>query len=256
MHAAAEYAALIRGEVNGDERLRSSRRQRQFNFKIRTEVDMQTPKDWKREVAEYILALFIVVLFAFMFIAFAAVLNDPNKGFKSSESASWVQAIGSIAAIFGAYMFGERQAKHAHKNALDTQDRDRARKNMAFLAICTAAASHIEMIERVFCSRPYDEFRRLAEFNHSNTSQIIRALQIIPAHEVGSTDAVTALLRIIDSLQWLVIYIEEFDVDLRNMELPDPMGMGREESARGHIGRTVEAIQYDYRVLQRELKID
>jgi Mn2+/Fe2+ NRAMP family transporter len=92
-------------------------------------------KNLRREIAEYILAFFIVLVFVFMLVSLAAVLDDPKKVFKSSEAASWVQAIGSIAAIFGAFMFGERQAKHALETAQVIQDREILRRNEAFLSI-------------------------------------------------------------------------------------------------------------------------
>ncbi|MBB3122487.1 hypothetical protein [Pseudoduganella violacea] len=213
---------------------------------------MQPKKNWKREVAEYILAFIIVIAFTFMLSALAAVLDDPAKGFKSSEAASWVQAIGSIAAIFGAFMFGERQARHAHNTAVAMQDRDRAGKSAAVLAICSAASSNVALIERIFCIRPYDGLRRLAEFQKSSTEHIIRALQAIPVHEVGSARAVTALLSTIDNLQWLLIHIEAFDAELSNSELPDSAEY-RQELARGDIGRTVESVQSDYKLLEEEL---
>ena len=214
---------------------------------------MPPKKNWKREAAEYILAFIVVIMFTFMFTSLAAVLDDPGKGFKSSEAASWVQAIGAIAAIFAAFMFGERQAQHAHQTAVTMQDRDQARKNAAFFAICTAAATNVELIERIFCTRPYDSFRRYAGFKESSTEQIIKALQAIPVHEIGSADAVTALLRIVDRLEWLLIHIEAFDAALQWEGAPE-LKLEREEYERGDIGRTIESIWGDYKVLEQELK--
>jgi len=217
---------------------------------------MPRRKDWKRETAEYVVALIIAAAFFFMFISLAAVLDDPKKGPKSSEAASWVQAIGSISAIFGAFLFGERQAKHAHNTALAVQDRERLRKSAAFLAICTAAGEHVDLIESIFCRRPYDGFSRLAQFKESSIEQIIKALQSIPIHEVGSADAVISLLHLIENLEWVLVHIEAFDAALGTKKLPHSTGMAPEEHPRGEIGRLVEDIRYDYQVLEKELQLD
>lgn len=55
--------------------------------------------------------MLIATIFLAMSYALYQVLCDPNKGFKSADAASWIQAISSIAAILGALGIYHAQAK-------------------------------------------------------------------------------------------------------------------------------------------------
>ena len=207
---------------------------------------------WKKQAAQWYFAFLIVALFIFMSVALWIVIEDPKKGLASAEAASWVQAIGTVTALFAAYILGERQAQHALRTATAIQDREHDRKNAAFLAICLVARDNADCIGRIFYTQPYDGFRRLAEYQESATNDIVKALRAIPVHDVGSASATTALLNLIQDLSMLTILIEAFDggivyrTNSQNAEMIF-------QDTRNEIGRKVEKISRHYEALEAEL---
>lgn len=208
---------------------------------------------WKKELARWYLAFLIVILFTFMIVALCAVLEDPKKGLASAEAASWVQAIGTVAALFAAYVLGERQAQHALRTATAIQDREHDRKKAAFLAICLVARDNADGIGRIFYTQPYDGFRRLAEYQESATNDIVKALRAIPVHDVGSASATTALLNLIQDLSMLSIWIEAFDGAIEGVTNNAQDAEWRLEDTRNEIGRRVEQISRHFATLKVEL---
>jgi hypothetical protein len=111
----------------------------------------------------------------------------------------------------------------------------------------------MDLVERIFCDRPYDGFRRVCEFKESSLEHIITALKGIPVHELGSAKSVTALLSMIDELQWLLVNIEAYDAELRNEDASNQYGLGREELVRGSIYRIVNSVRNGEKLLNDEL---
>ncbi|WP_338678943.1 hypothetical protein OPV09_17590 [Janthinobacterium sp. TB1-E2] len=208
---------------------------------------------WKKEAAQWFFASIIVIIFTFMIVALSAVIVDPKKGPASADAASWVQAIGTVVALFATYFFGERQAQHALRTATTIQDREHARKKSAFLAICLVARDNADCIGRVFSEKPYDPFRRFVEYQESATNDIVKALRAIPVHDVGSASATTALLNLTQDLSMLIIWIEAFDRDFESVRNNVQHAELRLQLTQDEIGRRVEEISQHYATLKVEL---
>ena len=175
-------------------------------------------------------------------------------GLSRTDWPAWLQAIGSVAAIYYAYHLGERQAEKSQAAAVRLQDRADARKSLAFLAICSVASKNTENIEAVFCALPYDGFRRFATFQIEESKSIIRALQAIPIHEIGSAIAVVAILELENKMLELLRYIAVFDSPLPDYIEAQPNGREFEqERRRNDIGRTAYQIYGCFDTLEVEL---
>jgi hypothetical protein len=143
---------------------------------------------------------------ALVFTAVAALAYVINliltaPALRTNEAAAWVQAVGSIAAIAGAYFVGERQAMAAFRNDLKIRKIELQQRKNSFLAIAAAAAAQADRIAHA-CTLNDAESRRLRlrMYNTRTTSDIINSLAAVPMHELGSYDAVSAFFRIKDGL--------------------------------------------------------
>lgn len=136
-------------------------------------------------------------------IASAAALVLLGRSFDLSKSdwAAWVQAVGSIAAIAGAYFIGERQAIAALKNDLKIRQVELKQKKKAVLAIAVAAKEQVGKIAQACVENDVERRRlELRRYNARTTSDIVNAFAAVPVHELGSFDAVSAFFHIRDCL--------------------------------------------------------
>jgi len=106
----------------------------------------------------------------------------------SSELASWVQAIGSIAAIYGAFSISQKQADLDRKNR---QADDRA-KAISFKRLISSGPKVSRRIARVSARYPLAtaNLRTFQEFwttRYKHELEVaLQALNSIPAHELAS----------------------------------------------------------------------
>jgi hypothetical protein len=114
----------------------------------------------------------------------------------SEPAAAWVQAVGSVAAILGAFVIGERQSRAAREHALELDRVAQKRKNDSVLAIAAAAHQHVIEISNAFQGEAINLMYLALEYNHRNVDDVIDAIAAVPLHELGSADAVTSLLGI------------------------------------------------------------
>jgi hypothetical protein len=68
------------------------------------------------------------------------------KGLSPSDWAAWVQAVGSIAAIAGAFQIAQSQHKREHQQALDRADEDRQAAINAELVVRTTAIQNLVQV--------------------------------------------------------------------------------------------------------------
>jgi hypothetical protein len=108
--------------------------------------------------------------------------------------AAWIQALGSILAVLGAYWLGGRQSKAALSNSMRMHDVERDQRRQAIVAIMAATKVYIDGLASIVQNTDSD--RRL--FGHQYDDQtivgFIDALSQIPIYEIGSAEAVTGLL--------------------------------------------------------------
>lgn len=117
----------------------------------------------------------------------------------SQIDSGWAQVIGSIAAIFGAFFLGERQSRDAMQMVLKTDRIAAYRRGKSILALTDAAQSHTSGALEAFNDEGFDYLGLMFYYSEQTMKNIIEALAAIPAHEIGSYQAVSAVLRIRDS---------------------------------------------------------
>jgi hypothetical protein len=115
---------------------------------------------------------------------------------RSADAAAWVQAVGSIAAIAGAFYIGARQAK-AQELARQRQAREgERRKRSQCLAIAETAVGYAR---RLVPEEPSGVL--LASGNDADRlGEVVTAMQAIPLHEIGSADVIVAWSGVIKQL--------------------------------------------------------
>lgn len=126
-------------------------------------------------------------------------------------TAYWVQAIGSITAIFGAYLLGERQSKKAIQAALDLRNHEQRSRLASIFAICNVALDRTELVYRIFCQTEKEREQRFFKYDHSLLRGVVTAIDAIPFHEIGNASAVIAILELRDQLQFLMPCIDAFE---------------------------------------------
>lgn len=82
---------------------------------------MVAKKTFRKEAREWVVAVAMVALGVFMFLALIKVLQDPKKGLASSEAAGWMQAIGSVLAIGIAIWVPYWQQEQARRQAAEAE---------------------------------------------------------------------------------------------------------------------------------------
>lgn len=108
----------------------------------------------------------------------------------SSEIASWVQAIGSIAAILGAFAISNNQVKRQEEQREIISEQ----KSKAFFAVVKHAVDHARGVRDALDS---DELKRDFKLGwNSGYSEIfkssVKSMGLIPVHELGEYDLVIA----------------------------------------------------------------
>lgn len=127
------------------------------------------------------------IAFALIFITVLAIrCYDLNK----SELASWVQAIGSIGAIWGALSINRRQLRN-HDLAKVDEIEERAG---AYLAVVESACRNAKKIADFVSDDPSaSALKLLWDYNFGELFKTkLNMLKGIPAHELGSYDLVEA----------------------------------------------------------------
>jgi hypothetical protein len=124
-------------------------------------------------------------------------------------AAAWFQAVGSIAAIAGAFYISERQTKAALRSLVAAQSAQEKARQRSILAIAEAADEHARRIGDAFSK---DDIYVALAFVYDKTiiDGVVGALSNAPVHEVGSRDAVMALLSLRDQFVFLGIAVETF----------------------------------------------
>ncbi|AOZ06547.1 hypothetical protein BKK80_12500 [Cupriavidus malaysiensis] len=119
----------------------------------------------------------------------------------ASDWAAWIQAVGSIGAIVGAYTIGQRQARASLDQAIHLRDMEIKAKGQAMTAVVEAATKHAASIRGLAERMPFVPFygywRLLGK---EETEAVIRSIEALPLHELASADKVIAVTGIRSSL--------------------------------------------------------
>ncbi|WP_253192962.1 hypothetical protein [Burkholderia cenocepacia] len=143
----------------------------------------------------------------FAIVALGIVLAFLVYAFKrqSEGAAAWIQAIGSIAAILGAYWIGERQSAANLKHAREMDERALRRRLDAYIAVVEGARDQAGNVARLASSLNRADFYRTWEGqNGPILAGALTAVEQIPLQELGSATAVRALIIIKSALSQMV----------------------------------------------------
>lgn len=108
--------------------------------------------------------------------------------------AYWVQAVGSIAAIFGAFAIGQFQLRAAKEHAEEAHRRSLASKQAASGAIVAAAYSEIETLTKIFDAEGISRRDVLRLYRVEVFSGLIASVERIPVFELEDADVSVSLL--------------------------------------------------------------
>lgn len=138
------------------------------------------------------------------------LLFGPNAGTyapaNSSDAAAWIQAVGSIGAIIGAFFLGARQSKDARKLALDmerqrrTEQRERYKQTVGLITL--VAQSTLNTLGRL---DEFEPFRRAwQQVIRHDIQTAFAAFSAIPAHELGDKKQIYGAFAVRAATQNLV----------------------------------------------------
>lgn len=147
----------------------------------------------------------IVLVLAGIFVAGLAIRS---YSLNSSEIASWVQAFGSIAAIWGAFAISNGQVRKAEQERkLEAEQR-----LSACYAVIQSAADHSHSLSKMISqSPPHQVFTIGWESVLGELFQVsLNSLKQIPAHELGSYELVIAYQGITGSVAKIISLVSDF----------------------------------------------
>lgn len=104
----------------------------------------------------------------------------------SSDLAAWIQAVGSVAAIFVAFALGERQARKARDHAIEVQTRHTARVEDGVQSVISQLDKEIDLLRRSANDRDYADF--VIQWNlyqKATLAATLAAFDRLPLHELG-----------------------------------------------------------------------
>jgi hypothetical protein len=110
----------------------------------------------------------------------------------SSDIASWVQAIGSIAAIGAAIKISRSQLNSDRRNAAQIA----LEKKEGFAAVSYSAMMQVEYLTSATYNLDMEQFRQLHSISVHSIDGSINALSAMPLHEVGSASAIIGFIAL------------------------------------------------------------
>lgn len=161
-----------------------------------------------------------VVLLVVVFVAGGLIYWGRQEELTKAEWPGWVQAVGSIAAIAGAWMLGRDQSKQAFQQALQLGNHERVERVRALFPI---AAHAFELVAEL-ANEPYDDYYKL-KYSAVAFQTCQRALEAIPLHELGNFGLVQGYMEMQQALQ-AAAHAAAMRVEIGQMEF------GRRKRAR------------------------
>jgi hypothetical protein len=141
-------------------------------------------------------------------VLFLMTLGITHFSLNSSEIASWVQAIGSIAAIWGAFTVGNNQVKRQEEQRLLISKQ----KSKALFAVVKHAVDHAKGLKELLAADDGQNNVKLAwNVGYSEIFKAsLKSLSLIPAHELGEYELVIAHNHILAAMINITQKIEKF----------------------------------------------
>lgn len=157
-------------------------------------------QSWWRARAPFIVLLTLSIL------TLLAVIVPNSEG---QAVAAWVQAGGSMLAIYGAYQVGAKQSRAAIEAVTEAQRVATRNRKIGQFAVVQAALTHAQQIGEAL-DNDDDKLSLYGVYDKIVTRRISKALARIPTHEVGSEAGVRALLSMADQFLLLEQALEVY----------------------------------------------
>jgi hypothetical protein len=110
-----------------------------------------------------------------------------------AETAIWLAALGTICAIVGAFVLGERQIYALWKTSAAADEQYVGKKRASILAMATAAYSAMDRLDSQYGNTLQERMRVRVAYHGDTFASLIEALAAIPIHEFESVEAATAM---------------------------------------------------------------
>jgi hypothetical protein len=174
-----------------------------------------------RKLENAVVAVLLLMVATPAIIGILILLKAAGSLLWSQEAAGWAQATGAIVAIVFSYFAGKRQSEDA-LDAIKVADKIAAnRKLSAVLAVVDSAQRHAKEAAKPFKDDKVNYLMLELYYSNHLMISIKQALETIPAHELGSYDAVSALLILRQSVNDLHGNIERAAAKFNAIERED-----------------------------------
>lgn len=166
----------------------------------------------------------------------------------SADLAAWIQAIGSIAAIYCAFRLGERQAASAHKSAIDQIEHERKLRHDSYMPLIGLLVQQVRNLVEFTMNASLAEFR--GEWEHrfkANCEDTIAAFNTIPIHDIGGAVRLVYALRIKSTISEIVACCSQLadDTTLTQSDFR-PSAQARLSAALDTLNGAMTAIAADF----------
>lgn len=153
-------------------------------------------------------------------VGFASVLINNPIG--SSEVAGWIQAIGSIFAIIGAFQVAENQFKQNARSAIENEQRSREERRIAISLVIRQCYAQIAGLPGgKFSAQDMETYLKLVPKAHFQNLE--KLLSAAPLYDIGDQIVVRCVLDMMatmDRTRRFLEFVAEMDPDLRTKEWP------------------------------------
>lgn len=192
-----------------------------------------------------------VIAASFLGVLVIAVLTIHVWGWNSGNVASWVQAVGSILAIIGAYIVGERQSGATLRATQEAHRLGERSRREGMFSVLKTAHSFAKVIDAALA----DESKPLKMYDVYHPSLIdslVDLMSKLPVSELGSDEAIGAFVMfngqfifLKESLNEYVggAYTDKVKADIQNLE------------EQGYRGKTKEIVDGKWGALTHNVQI-
>lgn len=157
---------------------------------------------------------------------------------------AWIQAIGSVAAIVYAVRISRSSINHAASE-----------KRKTIFAIAEAAHTHACNIRKAIDVMAWNSGNNIqiySVYDKTIIEGVVKALQGVPMHELGSSKAVIAMLSLTDQMVFLGSSVE---ILLQGPERHPELGKTLKNSYRDDYEKRQELAASGYSVLQYNVRV-
>lgn len=145
--------------------------------------------------------------------ASALLVTGLNSKLSTSDFSSWVQALGSIAALGIAIFIMSRQNQHAVRIVINTDRRALLRRGEAVLVLMFNAHQSVDiscndLIGSLVTGVPSEEILENMKAIAKATQEARAILAAVPLHELGSREMVSGAIMMLETMTFICASIE------------------------------------------------